>query len=64
MEVISIMSRKGGVGKTATAHALGAALMKRGQGIFPTQGLNPVLLHCIQTLYPLSHQGSCTKMPT
>ena len=28
------------------------------QGIFPTQGLNPALSHCRQTLYPLSHQGS------
>ena len=28
------------------------------QGIFPTQGLNPGLLHCRQTLYRLSHQGS------
>ena len=31
------------------------------QGIFPTQGLKPhllCLLHCRQTLYPLSHQGS------
>ena len=27
------------------------------QGIFPTQGLNPGLLHCRQTLYWLSHQG-------
>ena len=27
------------------------------QGIFPTQGLNPGLLHCGQVLYPLSHQG-------
>ena len=27
------------------------------QGIFPTQGLNPGLLHCRQSL-PLSHQGS------
>ena len=27
------------------------------QGIFPTQGLNPGLLHCRQTLYQLSHQG-------
>ena len=25
---------------------------------FPTQGLNPGLLHCRQTLYHLSHQGS------
>ena len=28
------------------------------QGIFPTQGLNPGLPHCRQTLYCLSHQGS------
>ena len=28
------------------------------QGIFPTQGLNPGLLHCRQTLNRLSHQGS------
>ena len=28
------------------------------QGIFPTQGLNPGLLNCRQTLYRLSHQGS------
>ena len=28
------------------------------QGIFPTQGSNPGLLHCRQTLYSLSHQGS------
>ena len=28
------------------------------QVIFPTQGLNPVLLHCRQILYHLSHQGS------
>ena len=28
------------------------------QKIFPTQGLNPGLLHCRQTLYRLSHQGS------
>ena len=27
------------------------------QGIFPTQGLNPGLLHWRQTLQPLSHQG-------
>ena len=31
------------------------------QGIFPTQGLNPGLLHCRQTLYLLSHQGSWKK---
>ena len=28
------------------------------QGIFPTQGSNPGLLHCRQTLYRLSHQGT------
>ena len=28
------------------------------QGIFPTKGLNPGLLHCRQILYHLSHQGS------
>ena len=28
------------------------------QGIFPTQGANPGLPHCRQTLYHLSHQGS------
>ena len=28
------------------------------QGIFPTQGLNPALLHCRRILYHLSHQGS------
>ena len=31
------------------------------QGIFPSQGLNPGLLHCRQTLYGLSHQGSLHK---
>ena len=28
------------------------------QGIFPTQGSNPGLLHCRQILYLLSHQES------
>ena len=28
------------------------------QGIFPTQGSNPGLLHCRQILYQLSHNGS------
>ena len=28
------------------------------QGIFPTRGLNPGLLHCGQILYQLSHKGS------
>ena len=33
------------------------------QGIFPTQGSNPGLLHCRQILYHLSHQGNPTKAP-
>ena len=28
-------------------------------GVFPTQGLNPGLLHYRQILYHLSHQGFC-----
>ena len=28
------------------------------QGVFPTEGLNPGLLHCRQILYQLSYQGS------
>ena len=32
------------------------------QGIFPTQGLNPGLPHCRQTLYCLSPQGSPTQL--
>ena len=28
------------------------------QGIFPTQGLNPGLLHCREILYQLSYKGS------
>ena len=31
------------------------------QGIFPTQGSKPGLLHCRQTLYRLSHLGSLDK---
>ena len=33
------------------------------QGIFPTQGLNPGLLHCRQILYHLSHMGSLCGNP-
>ena len=32
------------------------------QGIFPTQGSNPGLLHCRWILYQLSHQGSPFKV--
>ena len=31
------------------------------QGIFPTQELNPSLLHCRQILYHLRHQGSPSR---
>jgi len=31
------------------------------QGIFPTQGSNPGLVHCRRILYQLSHQG-CPKI--
>ena len=31
------------------------------QGIFPTQGSNPGLPHCRQTLYHLSHRGSSVQ---
>ena len=33
------------------------------QEIFPTQGLNPGLLHCRHMLYHLSHQGVATRKP-
>ena len=33
------------------------------QGIFPTQGSNPGLLHCRQILYQLRHQGSPLPIP-
>ena len=32
------------------------------QGIFPTQGSNPHLLHCRQILYPLSHLGTLLSL--
>ena len=33
------------------------------QGIFPTHGSNPGLLHCRQILYQLSHEGSPDEVP-
>ena len=36
----------------------GVGILSLLQGIFPTQGLNPGLLHCRQILYQLSHKGS------
>ena len=38
-------------------HNTGVGSLSLHQGIFPTQGLNPGLLHCRQILYQLSHQG-------
>ena len=34
------------------------------RGIFPTQGSNPGLPHCRETLYHLSHQGSPKTLPS
>ena len=36
----------------------GVSSLSLPQGIFPTQGSNPGLLHCRQILYKLSHKGS------
>ena len=43
----------------------GVGSISRLQGVFPTRGLNPGILHCRQILYHLSHQGSpiYTKCP-
>ena len=43
------------------ARILEQVAMPSSRGIFPTQGLNPHLLHWRQILYPLSHLGSPTK---
>ena len=39
-------------------HNTGVGSLSLLQGIFPTQGLNPGLLHCRWILYQLSHKGS------
>ena len=39
-------------------HNTGVGSLSLLQGIFPTQGSNPGLLHCRQILHQLSHQGS------
>ena len=39
-------------------HNAGVSNLSLLQGIFPTQGSNPGLLHCGQILYQLSHKGS------
>ena len=43
---------------TSPGHSTGEGRLSFLQGIFPTQGLNPGLLHCRWILYQLSHQGS------
>ena len=40
------------------SHNTGVGSLSLLQGIFPTQGLNPGLLHCRWILYQLSHKGS------
>ena len=45
----------------AIAFSTGVGYHSLIQGISLTQGSNPGLLHCRQTLYPLSHQGSPMK---
>ena len=43
-------------------HNIGVGSLSLLQGIFPTQGSNPGLLHCRQILYQLSHKGSPTEV--
>ena len=42
-------------------HNTGVGSLSLLQGIFPTQGSKPGLLHCRRILYQLSHQGSPEK---
>ena len=42
-------------------HNTGVGSLSLLQGIFPTQGWNPGLLHCRRILYQLSHKGSLVK---
>ena len=42
----------------STGQNIGVGSLSLLQGIFPTQGLNPGLLHCRQILYQLSHKWS------
>ena len=45
-------------GKILQARILEWVAMPSSKGIFPTQGLNPGLLHCRWIPYHLSHEGS------
>ena len=44
--------------KNSPGHNTGVGSLSLLQGIFPTQGLNPDLLHCRQILYLLRQKGS------
>ena len=43
---------------SSLGHNTGVGSLSLLQGIFPTQGSNPGLLHCRWILYQLSHEGS------
>ena len=42
----------------STGQSTGVGSSSLLQGIFPTQGSNPILLHCRRIIYPQSHQRS------
>ena len=44
--------------KNSPGHNTGVGSLSLLQGIFPTQGLNPDLLHCRKILYLLRQKGS------
>ena len=48
---------------TVPGHSTGVGSLFLLQGIFPTEGSNPGLLHYKQILYQLSHQGTPSKDP-
>ena len=53
----SVVSDSVGPGNSLGQHT-GVGSLSLLQGIFPTQGWNPVFLHCRRILYQLSHKGS------
>ena len=53
LQPYGLYSPWGSPGQTTSAGSLSLL-----QGIFPTQGSNPGLLHCRQILHRVSHQGS------
>ena len=44
--------------RNSPGETIGVGSLSLLQGIFPTQGSNPGLLHCRRILYQLSHKGS------